>query len=287
MKYEMTNEEKLENYFKAVRMRLEGLNNKEIIEKTEFPTWRVLEFFMTQNNLTLPLDRASFNKNVNVNYFNEIDTDAKAYILGFIYADGCIYDKGRFGFCITQDDSNVLEFIKKEMNAENSIITIHNQKGSKNRRPQSVLRISSVKLVEKLKIDYGVNERKTLRAGLVFPKLEEKLISAFLRGLSDGDGNLYLKSENNSLSKTVFRWTLCMTDKDFMISIKYYFESKGIKISFVEKKGKTCNYYLLYTSGRLHTEKLCEIIYQSDGFCLQRKKDKYLSFKKLGNTVLI
>ena len=81
MKYEMTNEEKLENYFKAVRMRLEGASKEEIIEKTEFPTWRVLDFFMNQNNLTLPLDKAAFNKNLYVTSFNKIDTDAKTYIL--------------------------------------------------------------------------------------------------------------------------------------------------------------------------------------------------------------
>jgi hypothetical protein len=281
MKYEMTNEEKLENYFKAVRMRLEGLNNKEIIEKTEFPTWRVLEFFMTQNDLTLPLDRASFNKNVDVTYFDEINTNAKAYILGFIYADGCIYDKGRFGFCITESDSQILEFIKKEIRAESPIVITHNKKGSVNRKPQTVLRISSVKLVNKLKTEYGINERKTLRKGLIFPKLDEKLISAFLRGLSDGDGNIYFKPNGNLLLKTIFRWTICMTDKPFILSLKEYFESKGIKLSLVEKQGKTCKYYVMYTSSKSHTEKLCDILYQTDGFCLQRKKDNYLSFKEL------
>ena len=159
----MTNAKKLENYFKAVRMRLEGASKNEIIEKTEFPTWRVLEFFMNQNNLTLPLNKAAFNKNVDVTYFDEINTDAKAYILGFIYADGCIYDKERFGFCITEDDSQILEFIKSEMKAENSIVTTHNKKGSVNRKPQCTLRIGSTKLVEKLKTEYGINERKTVR----------------------------------------------------------------------------------------------------------------------------
>jgi hypothetical protein len=281
MKYEMTNEEKLENYFKAVRMRLEGANKEEIIEKTEFPTWRVLEFFMNQNNLTLPLDKAAFNKNVDVTYFDEINTDAKAYILGFIYADGCIYDKGRFGFSITEDDSQILDFIKKEMKCENPIVKTHNKKGSANRRPQCTLRIGSTKLVEKLKTEYGINERKTVREGLVFPKIDEKLLSAFLRGLSDGDGNLYFKPNGNLLSKTVFRWTVCMTDKPFILSVKEYLESKGISISLVEKQGKTCKYYVMYTSSKSHTEKLCDILYQTDGFCLQRKKDSYLSFKQL------
>lgn len=286
MKYRLTNEEKLEEYFKAVRMRLEGATREEIIKSTRFPSWRVLDFFMLQNNLTLPLDRAAFNKNVDVTFFDKIDTDYKAYILGFIYSDGCIYDNGRFGFCITQDDSEILSFIKEKMKITGEIKTVHNIKGSRNRRPQSILRISSVKLVTKLREKFGVTQNKTLREGLLFPKMEDELINSFLRGVSDGDGNLYFKSESGSKKNSKFRWSLCMSDKAFLTEVKSYLESKGINLSLHEKQGKTCKFYILCTNSRLHTEKLCELLYQSDGYCLQRKKNKYLSYKKLDNTVL-
>jgi len=287
MKYKLTNDQKLKNYFKAVEMRLEGATVTEIIQNTDFPTWRVLEFFMTQNKLTLPLDKAAFNKQVDVNFFKTIDSENKAYILGFLYADGCVYDSDRIGLCLSEEDNQILEFIKKEMKSTAKITTIHNTKSAINRKPQSLLRISSTKIVEQL-LSYGVQQNKTLKEGLVFPVFEPHLISSFLRGLSDGDGNIYLKIEDEGkLTKSKFRWTLCMTDKSFLLKLKSYFELLNIDVKLYEKQGKTCKYYIFSTSSRDETKKVCDLLYSSKGFFLPRKKEKYLEYiKLLENTVL-
>ena len=288
MKYKMTNEQKLENYFKAVRMRLEGSTKEEIILNTDFPSWRVLEFFMKRNNLTLPLDKAAFNKQVDVNFFKSINTPEKAYILGFTYADGCIYDVGRFGYCISENDIEVLQFIKEQMKSTSNIPIIHNTKDSRNRQPQAILRISSVKLVEDLRNYYGVNRNKTFREGLIFPNISEDLLVHFLRGLSDGDGNIYLRIKNsNATSNSSFRRTICMTDFPFLMKVKEYFHQKGVDLSIYEKQGKTCKYYIMSTGSRNHTKKLCDLLYSAEGFCLERKKAKYLQYLELmDNTVL-
>ena len=288
MKYDIKNDQKLEDYFKAVRMRLEGASREEVIENTDFPSWRVLEFFMTQNDLTLPSNKASYNKQVDVTFFDSIDSCDKAYILGFIYADGCIYDKGRFGFCLAEKDEEILNFIKEKMKSTSNITKVHNTKGSKNRQPQALLRISSVKLVDVLKDVYGINVNKTLNEGLVFPNFEENLLLSFIRGLSDGDGNIYfVKGKNDTTANSKFRWTLCMTDKHFLLKLKNYLHEKGITVAFYEKQGKTCKYYVISTNSREHTRLFCKLLYSTEGFYLQRKKDKYLEYiKLLDNTVL-
>jgi hypothetical protein len=288
MKYKMTNDQKLENYFKAVKMRLEGASSEEIIINTDFPSWRVLEFFMKENKLTLPLDKAKFNKNVDVTFFNQIDTIEKAYILGFTYADGCIYNKGRFGYCIAEQDIEILSFIKAQLKSTANILTTHNTKGAKNRQPQALLRISSTKIVETLMLSFGVQKNKTLNEGLVFPQFEEKLLISFLKGLSDGDGNIYFKAgDKNTTNNSMFRWTICMTDKPFLDKLKECLDQWGVTVSLYEKQGKTCKYYTLSTNSREHTKKLCDILYSVDSFCLKRKKDKYIEYLKLlDNTVL-
>ena len=48
------------------------------------------------------------------NYFDCIDTEAKAYILGFIYADGFVGDEKFNNIVISVNDLEILEFIAKE-----------------------------------------------------------------------------------------------------------------------------------------------------------------------------
>jgi hypothetical protein len=62
------------------------------------------------------------------NYFDNIDTDRKAYFLGFFVADGCINKyttrtKGRFGFNIQNSDRKLLEVLKEEIKCPNNITT--------------------------------------------------------------------------------------------------------------------------------------------------------------------
>ena len=48
------------------------------------------------------------------NYFDCIDTESKAYILGFIYADGFVGDEKFNNIVIAVNDLEILEFIAKE-----------------------------------------------------------------------------------------------------------------------------------------------------------------------------
>ena len=51
---------------------------------------------------------------LNENYFEEIDSSNKSYILGFIYADGSINKKNNsLTICLSEKDKDVLKFIKK------------------------------------------------------------------------------------------------------------------------------------------------------------------------------
>ena len=47
-------------------------------------------------------------------YFDKIDSQNKAYILGFIYADGSI-NKGCLNITLSNKDVEILEFIKDEL----------------------------------------------------------------------------------------------------------------------------------------------------------------------------
>ena len=72
-------------------------------------------------------DRKYFYQNtINHKYFDIIDSDKKAYFLGFFIADGgiCKINKrsiGRMGFCIQNDDSYILKSLSEEIKCPNKI----------------------------------------------------------------------------------------------------------------------------------------------------------------------
>ena len=119
--------------------------------------------------------RTNIKYNHNDDYFNEINTSKKAYILGFIIADGSINRTirgncitNRLTFCNSIDDSSIIEEIKNEISPE-SIVYIRNcQLGVKIRKPQCILKITSYKLCEDLINKYNIHPRKTHHSDFKF-----------------------------------------------------------------------------------------------------------------------
>ena len=77
--------------------------------------WHWIERMLIRNGV---LVRRQYS--INENYFDKIDTPNKAYILGFLYADGgnsSNYDKKRYCITITlqESDSQILYDIKNEI----------------------------------------------------------------------------------------------------------------------------------------------------------------------------
>ena len=175
-----------------------GLNNRQISEEVEIPQ-RILSEMLKHFNIENKNKR--YIKNINHDYFNNIDNENKAYILGFLLADGCVlvepkkkngkiysYSK-RISFCNSISDYEIIEKIRNEISPQSNIKIFQNNKGTVNRKPQCVLRIGSSEIVDKL-IDIDIKPRKTedLNFKFDFSIIPEHLIRHFIRGFFDGDG---------------------------------------------------------------------------------------------------
>lgn len=288
MKYKLSNETKYQEYLKACELNRKGYSNKEVIENTLFPTWRVLEFYMYRNDLKLPYTNMPKKHKSNDSFFEEIDCFKKAYLLGVMYSDGCIYDNTRFGFCLAKQDEELIDYIRENICPTAFKKEILNKKGAKNRQPQIVLRVSNNRIINTLKTKWGVKERKTLNEGLVFPNIGNDLLWSFILGLTDGDGSIYFRGDHPKLYPSL-RITICMTDLPFLLKLQDFIVSEGISIKLYTKQGKTCKYYILSTSNNSSAIKFCERIYKNADFFLKRKFDKYQSYckyKNLDNTEL-
>ena len=142
---------------------------------------------------------------LNERYFEVVDTEDKAYFLGFMYADGCVTLKQSKYLIMTislQDrDKHILESFKRCMQFEGNI-SLHKARDC-NSRSQFCISISSKKLCTDL-IKLGCNPRKTFT--LKFPTEEQvpsHLIHHFIRGFFDGDGTLAHKSTEGT---KILKW---------------------------------------------------------------------------------
>jgi intein-encoded DNA endonuclease-like protein len=142
----------------------------------------------------------------NENLFNKIDTEEKAYLLGFIYADGNV-KKTKTTYCFQMElivsDKYILEEIIKLFGYKKTIKDLNKKTISHElKKPYEIERkkngktfkTSSIQIHSKLNYDnlnkLGVKERKTF--DLIFPDFStvpKKFMRHFIRGYFDGDGS--------------------------------------------------------------------------------------------------
>ena len=203
--------------------------------------------------------------NLNQNYFEKIDTEEKAYFLGLIYSDGCLY-KNILSVSLVEIDSHILESFLFFLNSESKLYNIPPRK--KTHQPQKKLMISNSKLSEDLKF-LGVMERKSL--SLKFPtedQVPKKFLNHFIRGVFDGDGSVF--------------------SYDRKINNKTYTEI-GLSIissnEFIEGLKNVLNYGNSYTTNndrnsiisfkkKNQIESIIDYLYEDATIFLKRKREK-------------
>ena len=122
----------------------------------------------------------------NHDYFKIIDTEEKAYILGFLYADGYNSDK-QIVIAQLEQDVDILEKINKAINADNQIKKVIQKS---NKKTKCILCYSSVDMCKDL-TNLGCFRNKSLTC--TFPTfLNASLIRHFIRGYFDGDGCVWV-----------------------------------------------------------------------------------------------
>ena len=122
-------------------------------------------------------------------YFEIIDTEEKAYWLGFMFADGYIvdysnrYGEDKFGITLHSDDIETLEKFRESIKSTNPITDV-----SSNGRSLRRIIMSSQKTVDDL-ISHGCVKQKSL---ILKPPINvpDDLIQHFIRGFFDGDGSI-------------------------------------------------------------------------------------------------
>ena len=197
-------------------------------------------------------------------YFNKIDTEEKAYWLGFLYADGCVHSNN-YEISVNITDKEHIEKFKAAIKAFNHNITEIQDKRFQNAKTLYQFSIRDKQLHQDL-IKWGCIPQKSLLINKI-PNIPRDYISHFLRGYFDGDGSLhYLRGTNN------YRISFVGT-KDFLNDIQKELQTNVSLQSNIAGKA-----YVLQIAGRRQIERILNYLYNNskENNRLNRKYQKYL-----------
>lgn len=206
------------------------------------------------------------------NFFEIIDTFDKAYILGFILGDGCIYDekkRKRLSISLALGDAQILRDIAGILNAQ-EILKVRKTK-EENWQDKICLAINSTQMCNDL-IRHGIKPRKTGNEPWI--KLQNSELQwAFFRGLFDADGCITIfttakgaKRQKITISNSLY---CCNGAHEFL-------KEQGIEMSknpVYLRKGENC--HSLEINRKTEVLKIYEKMYQYGDISLDRKKQKF------------
>lgn len=211
-------------------------------------------------------------------FFESIDSEIKAYWLGFLYADGYVTLGGEntsphVSLSLNSVDKEHIELFKRNIRAQNPLEKKKYKTTTGKSEESTGITIRHPKIAQDL-ISKGCLNNKSLI--LKFPNIEQvplHLVRHFIRGYFDGDGCLS-KLENGK-----FSFQMCGTF-EFLSSVLDFF---GLSYKLQQGKDKNKNNYSFCIKGNKQIESLLNILYKDSKIFLKRKAILFLDLK-LTNT---
>lgn len=206
-------------------------------------------------------------------FFAVINTQEKAYWLGFLMADGCVRRTGnsfKIEIDLKADDRVVLRLFLNAIGADYSIRYYrHHTSGNE----MCKVGITSANMAMDL-IKHGCVPRKS--HVLKFPNnIPGGLIPHFIRGYFDGDGTLCLGRN--------IRWSL-VGSYEFLAKIQdIMVTTLGLRRTKLYKKPQKHVWDLSYT-GKHQVALICDWLYKDAEIYLPRKYERYKKVLNLGGS---
>lgn len=240
---------------------------------------KTLTKYLKEQNIDIVQNRNG--SEFNMDFFDIIDTEEKAYWLGFMYADGYIgASEYSVGINLSIKDIDHLKKFNNALNYKKGLnISETHQFGSSehtNKNGDTLYMVSTV--IRNKQLWEGLNSKgcvpnKSLI--LTFPDesifKDKKLVYDFIRGYFDGDGTLGLYQ--HSKSRPVLEESLMFVGtKLFLEGVQKYLGS-GYLMQKTNCNEKT--YRLGYSTAKAN--KAAELMYKNATIYLNRKYDIYIN----------
>lgn len=213
-------------------------------------------------------------------FFKEINTEEKAYWLGFLYADGyvCLNKKNgnsEVGIELSAIDIDHLRKFNKSIHGNvEPIIRKERKTNMDSKNGIASFRLYCTSMVKDL-INQGCVQNKTFL--ISFPKFSSKEIMwTFIRGFFDGDGCIYKDKNRNFIG---FNFT--SGSKKFLEGLQKFLYEEKIYAYLSEENRKDNKFkhshttYKLTITGMNNAYIFGQKLYKNASIYLDRKKNKY------------
>lgn len=197
----------------------------------------------------------------NDSFFELIDSELKAYLLGWVAGDGCLKKDGLY-LSVHKKDVEICELFLKHLSPE-SKIKYRNYDNTANIIVNSVQIVKD--LCRHLKVDIGKKSDK-----IVLPDLSNELLWPFLRGVFDSDGSIHRIDSKAGRAECNY----CSTSQMIREQIKKLCQEYGInchisKFNVVWRRKQAITFL--------------DKLYDNASFALSRKKELYKLWKEKEN----
>lgn len=228
----MKKREYSEDEIKEIKSEIEKGTAKSVLAKrygTSYNSFknRLIEWGIPLGKLTGGIGGRKRQYSVCDDWFEVIDTEEKAYWLGFLYADGYVTSGNKIGLSLATSDRSHVEKFKVAISAESPIKDYETQT-SYGLAKYSRLLFTSKKMYDDL-ASHGLIERKTNTITFPTISIKDELVSHFIRGYFDGDGSM------SGLKKETYAIKICGTES-ILRSIEKFFPIKNKERVLYERK---------------------------------------------------
>lgn len=266
------------HYSEIKKMYLEdNMSPKEIGEKFDSKRYQI-NYLLEKHRIQKSVSQVKRKYTLNENYFDEIDTPNKAYILGFLYADG--YNNrinNTVVLSLSKRDREILEKISQEVSSNKPLFEsdyVNKEDGVE--RHMLILTMASKHMCESLE-KWGLAQNKTFT--ITFPDfLKKDLIPHFVRGYFDGDGCACI-SQRKDNGKIDFASTI-MSSKEFCEGLIEYLKKQDINFCIDTPKRHEKN-RLVRSHSKKENKKFMDLIYKDADLYMERKYNKFKTYYEL------
>lgn len=234
----------------------------------EFHTTRATVSKLLKKN-GFEVDR--FTYHFNEHYFDQIDSQDKAYILGLLWADGHNrVDRGSVILELQEDDKELLEKINNITENERPLRKVAlNDKNPSWKNQYNLLWQS--KYLSNVLNQYGMCQRKSLV--LKFPDwIDKELYPHFIRGYMDGDGCVCCMKQNHKIQVSM------VGTRMFLENVQKICDDIGVKTYIIHDTRANEVICTLAIASNVCSMRFLNWIYNNANLKMERKYNKYQQF---------
>lgn len=255
---------------KIVELYLQGVSINKIGQMFGGLHYNTIKKILIENNIKLKTRAQShYQDNRKEDIFKEIDTEEKAYWLGFLAADGCV--AGNYIILTLQEkDKEHVEKFKQFLQADSIKILTRTRKNKYETNNYYTFSIGCKEMAQDLK-NKGIVEHKSLVLKPPIGLIPEKFYLDWIRGYFDGDGGISYSEKSNrwqsyaNSTKEVLEWIVEILNLNTRPFQQQHY-------------GKKDNVWRIHFNGRINVYNAWNKMYHNDTATvfLKRKHDKYL-----------